>query len=486
MAKQRKKFITQKVVSPYFVEWFCQFLQRWLFTWMRPSGGIYSKEEFEVSKAILMSFLESDALKQKFTNDGVAAIKEYVLGVLKYEHKFLSTEFMDVFALEVYSNSAHEGTNKGAKYNKTGGGLSPTSSLGTSTDQLADYDEQVSTERFKTCCDDFKKRKNWTPQWDELTSKSASILMDQESKTKLVNKSCWVADEMQFYVVCPNDIHRHSLLLDEKILNSKVKFGEQKGQSKKKQKMVPKKKGEPTKKELGKMKSYQLNEMMSNEEKGCDIERTMVVPEITSVFKVKIIQHSDGSWYLTCSCKFGKRFGGPCCHEFYVYKEYLQPIGVQEWSYRNVSIVHWAVYSYVHAKEELELTENEKDQLIRFKGIDASDRIGTRCTIAGKTDDTVDWRELLREQSAGMEQTCENDEDTISAMDWEKLPATARVTNYPREEVETCLLQLHNKNSEVINSSQFETGFSQGGDGWEEFVEFQSYDTDNVDLLPNL
>ena len=188
MAKQRKKFITQKVVSPYFVEWFCRFLQRWLFTWMRPSGGIYSKEEFEVSKAILMSFLESDALKQKFTKDGVAAIKEYVLNVLKYEPKFLSTEFMDVFALEVYSNSAHEGTNKGAKYNKTGGGLSPTSSLGTSTDQLADYDEQVSTERFKTCCDDFKKRKNWTPQWDELTSKSASILMDQESKTKLVNK----------------------------------------------------------------------------------------------------------------------------------------------------------------------------------------------------------------------------------------------------------------------------------------------------------
>ena len=89
-----------------------------------------------------------------------------------------------------------------------------------------------------------------------------------------------------------------------KNLNRNVKFGEQKGQRKKKQKMVPKKKGEPTKKELSKMKSYKLNQMMSNEEKGCDIkqswERTMVVPEITSVFKVKIIQHSDRSWYLTC------------------------------------------------------------------------------------------------------------------------------------------------------------------------------------------
>ena len=75
---------------------------------MRPSGRIYSKEEFEVSKAILMSFLELEALKQK----------EYVLGVLKYEHKFLSTELMDVFKLELYSNSAHEGTKKGSKKKK--------------------------------------------------------------------------------------------------------------------------------------------------------------------------------------------------------------------------------------------------------------------------------------------------------------------------------------------------------------------------------
>ena len=39
MANQRRKFITQKVGSPYFVEWVFQFLQRWLFFyWMRPSG----------------------------------------------------------------------------------------------------------------------------------------------------------------------------------------------------------------------------------------------------------------------------------------------------------------------------------------------------------------------------------------------------------------------------------------------------------------
>ena len=90
------------------------------------------------------------------------------------------------------------------------------------------------------------------------------------------------------------------------------------------------------------------------------------------------------------------------------------------------------MYSYLYAKQESKLTVTEKDQLIRLKGIDVSDRIDTRCTIVGKSDETVvDWKEL----QPATEQT------TLSAMDWDKLPATAtRVTNYPREEVEACLL----------------------------------------------
>ena len=88
-------------------------------------------------------------------------------------------------------------------------------------------------------------------------------------------------------------------------MKCKVKFGEQKRRKKKKQKVQPKKKGEPTKKELSKMTSSELRQMMSNEEKGGvskqSGERSMVVPEITSVFKVKMtIQHLDGSWYFIC------------------------------------------------------------------------------------------------------------------------------------------------------------------------------------------
>jgi hypothetical protein len=46
-------------VTAHCQEWFCRFLQRWLYTWMQPSGGIYSKDEFEVTKAILLCMLKS-------------------------------------------------------------------------------------------------------------------------------------------------------------------------------------------------------------------------------------------------------------------------------------------------------------------------------------------------------------------------------------------------------------------------------------------
>ena len=90
--------------------------------------------------------------------------------------------------------------------------------------------------------------------------------MHQESKTKLVNTSCWVADEVQSQVWRTEEAQKE----------------EAEGST-----------------------SSELRQMMSNEEKGGvskqSGERSMVVPEITSVFKVKMtIQHLDGSWYLIC------------------------------------------------------------------------------------------------------------------------------------------------------------------------------------------
>jgi len=65
--------------------------------------GVYREEEFKISKAILLTFIESKDLKTKFTPAGVATIKDYVLHVLGSEHQFKSITSNDVFALELYS-----------------------------------------------------------------------------------------------------------------------------------------------------------------------------------------------------------------------------------------------------------------------------------------------------------------------------------------------------------------------------------------------
>ena len=80
---------------------------------MRPGGGMNSLDNFQLSKAILLSFINSNALKEKFTSEGIKQVKEYILHVLNYEHTFLWLQFHDNFDLEIYSNRAHEGTNNG-------------------------------------------------------------------------------------------------------------------------------------------------------------------------------------------------------------------------------------------------------------------------------------------------------------------------------------------------------------------------------------
>ena len=82
MVAARARFSPRSNVSNYFIEWFCRLLRGWLFTWMRPSGGIYTKEEYLVSRSLLLAFLDSNALSKHFSSTGITTMKEYVLGIL--------------------------------------------------------------------------------------------------------------------------------------------------------------------------------------------------------------------------------------------------------------------------------------------------------------------------------------------------------------------------------------------------------------------
>ena len=66
MEKYRTRFTVKKSVSKNFNTVFSRLLQRWLYTWYKPGGGINSEEEYLVSKAILLCLLDSNDIKGKF------------------------------------------------------------------------------------------------------------------------------------------------------------------------------------------------------------------------------------------------------------------------------------------------------------------------------------------------------------------------------------------------------------------------------------
>ena len=551
MNDQRSKFVTKRGISPYFLEWFCRILQRWMFTWMRPSGGVYCRDEFEVSKAVLEQWLVSEALQQYFHPSSIIFIKEYVNGVLKYEEGFLACDFMDVFAFEIHSNSAHEGTNFGAKHNSNG--VKANSSLGVSCENLATYDRSIFVNRSARCYQEYEKQPLWNPEWKNLTTNAASIICDQDDKTYLVTASDWVPEELTFYVICPNDIHRHSLVHEQKLKKQKLSkegatgtiskakatgskaTGSKKAGSKtagsngdckgakasglkandsndgrpkddglnangsnkatgekatgekadglnadgakadeakaegskarKRKKEVQNKR--ITKKDISKMSKDDLFKAMNPNERTVQnaSRRKLSIPEFTSCFEVRFVFGDDGCWYLQCPCKFGKRFGAPCVHEFHIAEKYLLPIGLRKWNYRDVSVVHWSIYSYLYNKDVSDMEFSEKEEFKKYLSIDASARIGTKCQIEGISSADMNWQHIVLENSYRRNgcSTCPRE--------WSRLPASARVTNYLREEVESCLSAVASNVSKTVNSSKYVAELTQDedNDGYELF-----------------
>ena len=148
---------------------------------MKPSAGINCKEEYEISKAILLSFLDSPSLKSKFHPSGIQEIKEYVLGVIAQESTHLAYERMTIFNQEVYTNCGHEATNHAIKYMTNP--VTPQDSLGTAIDKIAIHDALLMFERHLKAVHEYRKHKAWTSSWQELTTNSACIILGHEKQS---------------------------------------------------------------------------------------------------------------------------------------------------------------------------------------------------------------------------------------------------------------------------------------------------------------
>ena len=90
-------------------------LKNWLYTWMKPNCE--TEQEYEYSRNMFYSFLRSNEVKEKcseqFCSD-VTTFVSYYLDVHKKLYCFYNRKYLLHF--DEYSNSAHEGTNRAIKY----------------------------------------------------------------------------------------------------------------------------------------------------------------------------------------------------------------------------------------------------------------------------------------------------------------------------------------------------------------------------------
>ena len=97
-------------------EWFCRFLQKWLGTFMIPGKGIESKDEYSLSKALLIGVVNCEILSKCFVPDTIKAINQFLNEkIFVHEGSYLAYEKKKLFNMEQHSNSAHEGTNNAIK-----------------------------------------------------------------------------------------------------------------------------------------------------------------------------------------------------------------------------------------------------------------------------------------------------------------------------------------------------------------------------------
>ena len=94
-------------------------------------------------------------------------------------------------------------------------------------------------------------------------------------------------------------------------------------------------------KELGKMKSKELIQMMTVEEamtmganKHCNLNQLLEIPICVHCYQAFPV-FVDVQLRLFCECYFGERVGGICRHKLHLENTFLGPAGFDPWTYHS-------------------------------------------------------------------------------------------------------------------------------------------------------
>ena len=91
-------------------------IYRWMFSWSQPMYCT-TKQEYEISKAIFLIYIQSEAAIGAIGSAHSESILQFVRHhVFPHETSFAYYTHHDVFHMEVHTNTAHGGTNNGIKH----------------------------------------------------------------------------------------------------------------------------------------------------------------------------------------------------------------------------------------------------------------------------------------------------------------------------------------------------------------------------------
>lgn len=478
--KYRTRFTIKNGVSKHFLTVFLRLLQRWLYTWYRPGGGVHSNEDYQVSKALLFAMINSKGIKAKFTEEGRAAIMEYILHVTQVDNYMLPFRFKDTFDLEVYSNSAHEATNKAIKHGDHK--VLATMSFGTSISNLVQYDTQRFIEHRGEVVRSLNKSTLLGKNWDQVTMNTRKILMYFENECADSILACsFQSSKNEFLVVAPNSFYENTEVKRRRF-RTRCKYIQEKTKEDEKPKADTSWKGRNKRKKVRRIRTAELIQTLLDEEAELldpskKSESCILIPEIATCFHVHLVKEAQ-TWYLTCSCKYGKRVLIPCEHEIFVYKNYLQEgrttqnnIYVKQFNHRQCSPVHWNVYAYLMDRDGpvSDWSVQDRERYEAFVSLDPTTRLGTPIELCGSVVDEVEWSAVI-DKRWDKESSCPN----RSATEWDQLPSSHRVLNYDCKEVLSSLKMMKDSKSDEVNMNLFKMELSQGG---EIITQHEGYDT---------
>ena len=155
---------------------------RWLFSWAQ-AGHCETLEEFVVSKALLVSFVESKEVTALLGSTLVESILDFIRQhVEHHEDRFCYYKRHSIFHLETHSNTSHEGTNNGL-FN-CAAPVMPTNSMEKAAKTLAFNADLKTQNTMIKMQDKFASKKLWSssPTSDYVTDLAESLILTEWRK----------------------------------------------------------------------------------------------------------------------------------------------------------------------------------------------------------------------------------------------------------------------------------------------------------------